>query len=250
MGTTIRPLQSATSLFRAATMVSSTDPAIDWNMGWALRSSCPSGTLWTCDDGDDDGVKPEPGDITSLQFKPFTIVQVEGCAGGLSRLPVEQFEAESTAEQRLTAYTEGWVGRGLYRGVQGFSQGIDDLAQSIGTFGTLAAAIAALLEEWSDLDHFERPILHLPWTFAVAPDPFVQLTNLIDVVFNPGYPVGQIALTGRVEISVREPDQVPTNDGSETLQERRTNQTLFIKERLAVYRFDPCLAIRANVGGS
>lgn len=257
MGTTITPTASATSLFRAATMVSPTDPGIDWGVGWAIRSSCPVGQIWTCEDGDtpDEGperseFKPDPGEITSRRFRPFTILQVEGCAAGTSRTPTDQREAELTAGQRLTTYTEGWVGRALFDGVREYDQGIRDLTSSIGNFGTLGAAITALLEEWADEDRFERPILHLPWSAATTTDPIVQLRDLVDVVYNPGYPTNHVALTGRVEISVREPDMVPTNDGSESLQERRTNQTLFIKERLAVYRFDECLAARATWGGS
>jgi hypothetical protein len=175
---------------------------------------------------------------------------VEGCPAGTSRTPDQQREAETVAEQRLATYTEGWVGRGLFNGIAEYDQGIIQLADNIGNFGTLAAAIAAMLEEWSDANYFERPILHVPWSLAVIADPVIHVKDLVDVVYNPGYPTNHVALTGRVEISVREPDVVPTADGSETLTERRRNETLFIKERMAVYRFDECLAVRATVGGS
>jgi hypothetical protein len=252
----IRPTASATSLFRAATIVASTDPNIDWSVGWALWSSCPSGTIWCCEDGDtppDSGeqeFKPDAGTITALRFKPYTVVQVEGCDAGMARIREAQTEAENLAAARLVAYTEGWVGRALAVGVCG-SPGLEDSGQNVGTFTTVAEGIAAMLADWSNDRVFERPILHLPWSLASRPeDPLVRLTDLVDIVFNPGYPPGTAYLTGRVEISIREPEVPASADGSETLQEMRTNSTQFIKERMAVHRFDPCLVRRATIGGS
>jgi len=252
----ISPLASTSSLFRAATIIPQTDPDIDWGVGWALWSSCPSGTLWCCEDGDtppDGGeqeFKPDPGTVTALRYKPYTVLQVEGCNAGMARIATAQADAEGLARARLIAYTEGWVGRALATGVCG-TPGFDDSGQNVGTFTTVAEGIAAMLADWSNDRIYERPIIHLPWSMAARDnDPLVYIKDYADIVFNPGYPPGTAYLTGRVEISIRDPEMPAAADGSSTLEEKRQNRTLFIQERMAVHRFDPCLVRRATIGGS
>lgn len=257
------PRQTKLDPLGAFTRVPASDPGIDWDTGWGLRSECPAGGMWCCGDGltgggnvDGTSLKEDPTGPTPIQFIPFLGYQVSGCTGGTSRLFAERASAASNSNEWLTANMNGWLTQALEIGVCD-NPGLVDLEDVTdpGGPGYINPTISWLMRNRRELGMFDRPIIHIPdWLAPVICDTSL-LREVADIAFGPGYGTnplvapdpGQawIYITGKVEYSIGSRRSASVTDDDLTLS--RQNRSWELAEELGIYRFDPCAGFKALI---
>ncbi|HOY81248.1 MAG TPA: hypothetical protein PLB92_03840 [Rhodoglobus sp.] len=249
---TITPRRPRNGLFAVADEVPWDNPDIDWTagVGWSLLSTCPVGAVQCCDpDFNPDSADPEPNNPGPVTFRPFSIVDVQGCIAGTSRTRGAMADARAANKMWHETNIEGWVSIALESGVCGAGTALQELPDASPGVLTLPAAVKALIKARIGTSAiFDRPVLHLPAWYAGELTDSTHLTDTVDIAFGPGY--GYLLeeeeyayITGPVEYSILEPPRTPAS----TLDERRQNMNYDRVDTLALVRYDPCGSFKARL---
>jgi hypothetical protein len=253
---TIQAKKQMGGLFSVAREVPWDDPDIDWapNGGWALRSACPAGGVWCCDELPTE-LKCPPNDVSSGRWHPFIVYNTQGCTEGTSRTPKSIADAADAVTMWQDVNMEGWVSLAIEEGVcdrRGFTQ-FEDVTPTSGPI-SLNAGLSLLMRNRAAQGIFDRPTIHIPLWFAPFLDDNSWLSQVADIAFGPGYGTGpsapavnaaNIYITGPVEYSIMPVKFMP----ADSLKEWRQNLDVQIHENVCNVRYDMCGTFRVTVQG-